>query len=292
MNFKSGTGTKEYWQDKSKRLQQREIGINEWNSLSIQEQKNRTQGLINYWNSEEKIVAQSERMKNLSVEKKEKISLAAKEGKKKSLEVTEVFTGIITIFNSLNDASKKLNLRRNTLSKHISLFPNVPYKGYSFKRIEKEILTEKKCKLCDTLIKRDKTYCQECFKKYQKNWRKENQNNLNNKERIRRKQDPVYRLRKILRARLSKIFVKNGKKCSHVKDLGCSIDELKIYLEGQFQPGMTWDNHGEWHVDHRIPLASFDLSNKDELLKAIYYTNLQPLWAKDNLSKGSKILDI
>ena len=53
---------------------------------------------------------------------------------------------------------------------------------------------------------------------------------------------------------------------------------------------MTWDNHGEWHIDHIKPCASFDLTDADQQRECFNYTNLQPLWAKDNLSKGAKIL--
>lgn len=69
-----------------------------------------------------------------------------------------------------------------------------------------------------------------------------------------------------------------------------SFDIVKFYLERQFKPGMSWENYGKWHVDHKIPLKSFDLSKLLEQKKAFHFTNLQPLWAVENLSKGSRIL--
>lgn len=83
---------------------------------------------------------------------------------------------------------------------------------------------------------------------------------------------------------------KNRKTGSAVRDLGCSIKELKQRLESQFQPGMTWDNYGVyWHIDHIVPLASFNLTNREELLKACHFSNLQPLTVRENLKKGEKV---
>jgi hypothetical protein len=100
--------------------------------------------------------------------------------------------------------------------------------------------------------------------------------------------DVGYRLAEILRARLRSAIKGNFRSGSAVRDLGCSIDFLKLYFETIFQPGMSWENQGEWHIDHIKPLSSFDLSDSEQLKQACHYTNLQPLWAKDNLKKGNK----
>ena len=72
--------------------------------------------------------------------------------------------------------------------------------------------------------------------------------------------------------------------------VGLSSEELKIYIESKFLEGMTWENYGlhGWHIDHIIPLSS--VKTEDEIIKLCHYTNLQPLWAKDNLSKHNKII--
>ncbi len=70
--------------------------------------------------------------------------------------------------------------------------------------------------------------------------------------------------------------------------LGCTIDELKRYLEQQFKEGMTWDNYGEWHVDHIKPCASFNFFNENEQKECFHFTNLQPLWAEDDMKKHDK----
>jgi hypothetical protein len=101
------------------------------------------------------------------------------------------------------------------------------------------------------------------------------------------------RLAWLLRSRLGMALKQNIKNGSAVRDLGCSLDFFIQYLESKFLSGMTWKNHGfgnkKWHIDHIIPLSSFDLTDRKQLLKAVHYTNLQPLWQKDNLSKSAKI---
>lgn len=103
--------------------------------------------------------------------------------------------------------------------------------------------------------------------------------------------DIGFKLSSILRARLLAAIKNNQKSGSAVRDLGCSIPELKKHLESQFQPGMSWENWSKdgWHIDHVVPLSNFDLTNPEEIKKACHYSNLQPLWAFDNLSKGSTI---
>lgn len=70
--------------------------------------------------------------------------------------------------------------------------------------------------------------------------------------------------------------------------LGCELPYLKNYLQLKFTNGMTWENYGKWHVDHIKPCAAFDLSKQKEQKECFHYTNLQPLWAQDNLKKRAQ----
>ena len=117
-----------------------------------------------------------------------------------------------------------------------------------------------------------------------------NRDKIKDRQNNRIKTDIQYKLSRRLRSRLYHALQGNQKTGSAVRDLGCSIDELRLYLESKFQSGMSWDNWSfyGWHIDHIKPLASFDLTDRQQLLLACHYTNLQPLWATDNLSKGDR----
>lgn len=74
--------------------------------------------------------------------------------------------------------------------------------------------------------------------------------------------------------------------------IGCSLPELRDHLERQFQPGMNWGNYGfyGWHIDHKKPISSFDLTDPEQQRTCFHFSNLQPLWAEDNLRKSDKIV--
>lgn len=122
--------------------------------------------------------------------------------------------------------------------------------------------------------------------KHVKKYRKENY------EKVREYHNtPQVKISNSLRCRI-RISIKEqagNKAYKTVELLGCSVGECRKYLESKFLPGMSWDNYGDWHIDHIIPCASFDLTKPEEQLKCFHYTNLQPLWATDNIKKSDKI---
>ena len=102
--------------------------------------------------------------------------------------------------------------------------------------------------------------------------------------------DPQYRLACNLRSRVHDALKGKNKSASTMAMLGCSYTHVMEHLEKQFQPGMTWENQGEWHADHMMPCASFDLTDPEQQRRCFHYTNLQPMWASENISKQDKIL--
>jgi hypothetical protein len=115
--------------------------------------------------------------------------------------------------------------------------------------------------------------------------------NKNKEKKLRKKL--VNRLAKALRNRLRNILKGRAKIGSAVRDLGCSLEELKTYLESRWKEGMSWVNYGhgvgKWGIDHIIPLSAFDLTNRQHVVLACHHLNLQPLWHEENSSKGAKL---
>lgn len=110
--------------------------------------------------------------------------------------------------------------------------------------------------------------------------------------RQKRQSDNFYKLKTSLRNRINEAFkVAFWRKHGRTSEiLGASFDICRKHLERQFTKGMTWDNHGQWHIDHKVPLAS--AKTEEELTLLCHYTNLQPLWSEDNQKKYNKILPV
>ena len=113
---------------------------------------------------------------------------------------------------------------------------------------------------------------------------------VNKHNKIKRVISPQFRLSQLLRGRVRGILRKKKAKKTNstLILLGCTIKELISHFDKKFKKGMNWSNMNKWHIDHIKPISSFDLSNPEEQKKCFHFSNLQPLWAKENLKKGSK----
>lgn len=149
----------------------------------------------------------------------------------------------------------------------------------------------------DTILKRTNSYNkmhreerQRYFQAYYKiNKKQVNKKNIKRyKQRL--KTDINFKLAHNLRVSLVQALKKNFKSGSAVKDLGCSITFLKIYLQSKFYDCMSWDNYGSyWEIDHIEELHTFDLTNRKQFLRAVHYTNLQPLTIEDHEKKTNRV---
>jgi hypothetical protein len=136
------------------------------------------------------------------------------------------------------------------------------------------------------------------LREYHTKWREKNREHLNeysrNYEKNKKDSDPIYKLSCYIRtAMYTSIKERNiNKYKSTFELLPYSLEELVKHLEIQFKDGMTWENYGEWHIDHIIPMSKFEFkSSDDELFKECWsLSNLQPMWGKENLSKNNKII--
>jgi len=168
--------------------------------------------------------------------------------------------------NGLQSECKSCAKLRYELNREENL---IKKKIYSEKNKEKKSEYDKEYRLKNRIKKNE----------YIRNYRKK-----------RRLVDPTFRIIESMRSRLKNFFksnnIQNYNKTFNI--VGCSPQELKEYLEKKFTDEMSWDNYGQWHIDHKIPLSS--AISDDEVYKLCHYTNLQPLWAEDNLKKSNKII--
>ena len=128
-----------------------------------------------------------------------------------------------------------------------------------------------------------------------KEYRKKNKERCREKgtayKRLRRERDEDYKIIMNLRSRIYSALKRSQalKADSTVELLGCNLEDFKHHLQSKFKEGMTFNNYGRWHIDHIVPCSLFDLKNEYHQKLCFHYTNLQPLWACENLKKGSKL---
>jgi hypothetical protein len=126
---------------------------------------------------------------------------------------------------------------------------------------------------------------------YNRKYKQDHKQKITAKRHERLVSDPSYKLERKLRSRQWDVFQGTVKSGHMLELLGCTIEFAKQWIESKFQPGMTWKNWGfyGWHIDHVIPISSFDLNVPEQQRKCFHYTNLQPLWWRDNLSKNDRL---
>lgn len=161
---------------------------------------------------------------------------------------------------------------------------------YKHKECAKGVRSE--CKKCwDKKTKKYYDSNKEKIQSYKANWHLENKLNPERIEKRRAyernkwKTDLKFKLHKLLRYSIRRALKKRIKTSSSLKIIGCSLEKAISHIESLFKDGMTWENHGQWHIDHIKPLSL--AKNKKEAEKLCHYTNLQPLWAVENIKKGA-----
>lgn len=133
-----------------------------------------------------------------------------------------------------------------------------------------------KCRACDSVYA--KAY-------YQKHKRRVNKRRVANYKK-KHKECSLARLTRRVRTRMHCALNGKKKQGRTMELIGCTPEQLRAHLESQFTEGMAWGQHGRWHVDHVLPLAAFDLTDKKHQSYAFHWSNLSPLWAADNLAKS------
>ncbi len=211
---------------------------------------------------------------------KEEIKSRDRERKKKYYKINKKF---------FNKKSKEYYYKNKKILNKLSRI----YRHKNKKRLN-EISKKYYKKNKEQLKINEKEYYKKNREKILKKVKKYNNENKDKKRiyiKKRIKNDINYKLKITLSTRIRKALKRTNCVKSHstTKLIGCSVDFLKQHLEKQFQEGMTWKNHGKWQIDHIKPCASFNLTKDTEQKKCFHYSNLQPLWAIENIRKGNKI---
>lgn len=140
----------------------------------------------------------------------------------------------------------------------------------------------------------EKTASLKRWRERTKKWQRYNKERLNASIRERKRKNPSVRIAANLRKRLSYLVRLHSttKSKQTLKLLGCEMPFFLEYLKSKFQDGMDFENYGQWHIDHVKPCDSFDFTISEHQAPCFHYTNLQPLWAIDNIMKSNKILTV
>ena len=165
----------------------------------------------------------------------------------------------------------------------------MPYKNKEEARLYRKRYyyknTKKELKYCAEWIKNNKKLHDEYGKKSKQN--PKNKIRRNKQRQLKESFDLNYKLKERLRNRIHSALKLNCKSKRTEELMGCNTEFFKNYIESKFKDKMSWDNYGlyGWHIDHIKPCASFDLSKEEEQKRCFHYSNLQPLWAKQNIKK-------
>jgi hypothetical protein len=155
-------------------------------------------------------------------------------------------------------------------------------KQYHLKNLEKDLKRSKLYHQKEENKKKHKIYIKQYIQKNAERmrlWRKQYRN-------LQYNNNPNFKLIKNIRRRILLVLQNKIKSAPTLKLLGCDIEGVWLNLEKQFKPGMTRQNYGSWHIDHKKPLYGFNLTDPNQQQIAFHYTNLQPLWAEDNWKKN------
>jgi hypothetical protein len=157
-------------------------------------------------------------------------------------------------------------------------------------KIRQKINYEKNKEKIKEQVKEYNINNKEKIKEYNKTYRKNNKEKININNKNRKKINPLFKLMCNIRTRIRTSIIKKGytKQSKTYQILGCSYEDFKQHIERQFTKGMTWENQGQWHLDHIYPVSL--AKDEQELIRLNHYTNFQPMWALENIIKGKKII--